>query len=119
MALCRAALPGTLLPSVAHNPSDGRAPRGAPVVDYVPHGDWERLTIAAGIRLGGVCGALAYAEGTTVEACEAFCAQALGPGLRPGDIAIRDRLSSHTHPAVLQVFKDLGVRVKLLPPIRR
>ena len=40
-------------------PRYGRAPRGQRVVDYVPHGDWERLTIAAGIRLGGLCGALA------------------------------------------------------------
>ena len=68
----------------------------------MPHGDWERLTIAAGIRLRGVCGSLAYEGGTTVE-------------LRRGDIVIMDRLSSHRNPAVLQVFKDLGVEVKLLP----
>jgi hypothetical protein len=40
-------------------PRYGRAPQGVRVVEYVPHGDWERLTIAAGIRLSGVCGALA------------------------------------------------------------
>jgi transposase len=96
-------------------PRYGRALRGTRVVDYVPHGDWERLTIAAGIRLSGVCGSLAYAGGTTAEACEAFAAQCLAPGLRPGDLVIMDRLSSHSDPAVLEVFRGLGVRVQLLP----
>ncbi len=96
-------------------PRYGRAPRGERVVDYVPQGEWERLTIAAGIRLSGVCGALAYEGGTTAEACEAFCAQGLAPGLRRGDLVIMDRLSSHQDPAVLEVLKELGVEVKLLP----
>jgi transposase len=96
-------------------PRYGRAPRGERVVEYVPHGDWERLTIAAGIRLSGVCGALVYEGGTTAEACEAFCAQSLAPELRRGDIVLMDRLSSHSDPAVLAVFQELGVRVKLLP----
>jgi transposase len=96
-------------------PRYGRAPRGQRVVEYVPHGDWERLTIAAGIRLGGVCGSLAFEGGTTVEACEAFAAQCLGVNLRRGDIVIMDRLSSHSNEAVLQAFQGLGVEVKLLP----
>ena len=96
-------------------PRYGRAPRGERVVDYVPHGHWERLTIAAGIRLRGVCGALAYEGGTTAEACEAFAEKSLGPELRHGDIVVMDRLSVHSDPAVLEVFRGLGVQVKLLP----
>ena len=96
-------------------PRYGRAPRGQRVVEYVPHGDWERLTIAAGIRLSGVCGALVYEGGTTAEACESFCAQSLAVGLRRGDIVILDRLSSHQDPMVWEVFRELGVQVKLLP----
>jgi transposase len=96
-------------------PLYGRSPPGERIVEYVPHGDWERLTVAAGIRLSGLCGALAYAGGTTVEACEAFAAQGLGPGLRRGDIVIMDRLSSHSNPAVLRILEGLGVQVKLLP----
>ena len=84
-------------------------------MDYVPHGSWERLTIAAGIRLAGVCGSLAYPGGTTAEACEVFAARCLGPELRRGDIVIMDRLSSHSDPAVLAVFAELGVEVRLLP----
>jgi len=58
---------------------------------------------------------LAYEGGTTAEACEAFADRCLGPGLRRGDIVILDRLSSHSDPAVLEVFQGLGVTVKLLP----
>jgi transposase len=94
-------------------PRYGRAPAGERVVEYVPHGDWERLTIAAGIRLGGVCGALAYEGGTTAEACEALVTEGLE--LRPGDIVVMDRLSSHSNPAVLRALKRRGVRVVLLP----
>jgi transposase len=57
----------------------------------------------------------AYEGGTTVDACEAFAAQSLGPTLKRGDIVIMDRLSSHSNPAVLEVFRELGVEVKLLP----
>jgi transposase len=96
-------------------PRYGRSPRGERIVEYVPHGDWERLTIAAGLRLSGVCGSLAYEGGTTVEACEAFAAQCLGRGLRRGDVVVMDRLSSHSNPAVLAVFQELGVTVKRLP----
>jgi transposase len=99
----------------AMTPRYGRAPRGERVSEYVPEGDGERLTIAAGIRLSGVCGALAYSGGTTVAACEAFASQSLGPGLRRGDVVILDRLSSHSHPAVLEAFGELGVQVKRLP----
>src|SRR5262249_56728345 len=96
-------------------PRYGRSLPGVRIIEHVPHGDWERLTIAAGIRLRGVCGALAYEGGTTAEACEAFAAQSLGPGLRRGEIVVMDRLAVHSDPAVLEVFRGLGVRVKLLP----
>jgi hypothetical protein len=79
-------------------------------VGYVPHGEWERLTIAAGLRLDGGCGALAYQGSTTAETCEAFCSQCLAPELRPGDIVIMDRLSSHTDLTVLAPLRAGGCR---------
>jgi transposase len=100
----------------AMTPLYGRAPAGQRVVEYVPHGRWERLTLTAGIRLGGVCGALVFAGGATAEACEAFAAQCLGPQLRAGDIVIMDNLPSHGHPEVLAALRQRGVQVKQLPP---
>jgi len=94
-------------------PRYGRSLPGVRIVEHVPHGEWQRLTIAAGIRLRGGCGALAYAGGTTAEACEAFVTQGLA--LCPGDIVILDRLNSHSDPAVLRALRRRGVRVKRLP----
>jgi transposase len=93
----------------------GRSLPGERIVEYVPHGDWERLTVAAGIRLGGVCGAMTYEGGTTAEAAATFADGCLGAELLPGDIVILDRLSSHSDPAVLQALQRRGVQVKQLP----
>jgi transposase len=93
----------------------GRSLPGERIVEYVPHGDWERLTIAAAIRLGGVCGAMTYAGGTTAEAAAAFAAGCLGPELLAGDIVIMDRLNSHSDPAVVAALQRRGVIVKQLP----
>jgi transposase len=97
-------------------PLYGRAPIGERVVEYVPHGHWERLTVTAGIRLSGVCGALVFEGSATAEACESFTAHSLGPALRPGDVVIMDNLSGHKHPDVLDALAQRGVQVKLLPP---
>lgn len=72
--------------------------------------------MAAGIRRRGLAGALVYEGGTTAEACEGFVRGSLGPCLRPGDIVIMDNLSSHADPTVVEVWRDLGVTVKQLPP---
>jgi transposase len=96
-------------------PLYGRALPGTRVIEYVPHGNWQRLTIAAGIRLGGVCGAMAYEGGTTAEAAATFADGCLGPELRAGDIVIMDRLNSHSDPAVLRALQRRGVQVKQLP----
>ena len=94
----------------------GRAPRGVRVVERVPAGHWQRLTVAAALRLSGVCGALVYEGGTTAEAAQAFVEAGLVGGLRPGDIVIMDNLSSHTDAAGIRALTRQGVQVKLLPP---
>lgn len=99
----------------ALTPTYGRAPAGVRIIEYVPHGAWERLTLMAGIRLTGVCGALAFEGGATNEACEAFAVSCLGPHVGTGDIVIMDRLSSHQHPGVIAAWERRGARVKLLP----
>jgi transposase len=94
----------------------GRAPRGQRVVERVPAGHWERLTVAAALRLSGVCGAMVYEGGTTAEAAQGFVTDGLVGGLRKGDIVIMDNLSSHTDPGVLAALARQGVTVKTLPP---
>ena len=94
----------------------GRAPKGQRVVARVPAGHWQRLTVAAALRLTGVCGALVYEGGTTAAAAEGFVTGGLKGGLRPGDVVSMDNLSSPTHPDVIRALTQQGVSVKLLPP---
>jgi transposase len=100
----------------AMTPLYGRALPGVRVVEYVPHGTWERLTVIAGVRRSGVFAALVFEGGTTTEACETFVECSLGPGLRRGDIVIMDNLSSHKHKDVVAALEGHGVTVKPLPP---
>jgi len=94
----------------------GRSLPGQRIVEAVPQGHWERQTLAAGVRLRGLCGALMDEGGTTVEACSAFVLHELGPTLQAGDIVIMDNLSSHENPAVVEALTGLGVVVQPLPP---
>lgn len=100
----------------ALTPTYGRAPAGQRVLDYVPHKDWQRLTLTAALRLDGVCATLAFEGGATVEACEAYAKHCLGPLLRPGDTVLMDRLSSHENERVHKAFAEYGAKVKMLPP---
>jgi transposase len=93
----------------------GRSLPGKRIVEYVTQGNWERLTLVGGVRLSGLCGAMMFEGGTTVEACQAFVTHELGPTLEAGDIVIMDRLSSHVNPEVVARLEGLGVQVKLLP----
>lgn len=97
-------------------PVYGRSLPGERIVEYVPHGSWKRLTLIGGVRLRGLCGALMFEGGTTVEACQTFVTHQLGPTLQAGDIVIMDNLSSHGNPAVVELLEALGVTVKPLPP---
>ncbi len=85
-------------------------------MERVPAGHWQRLTVAAAVRLSGLCGALVYEGGTTAEAAQAFVEAGLAGGLRRGDLVVMDNLSSHTHPDVIGALARQGVQVKLLPP---
>lgn len=94
----------------------GRSRPGERIGEAGPHGPWERVTLAGGVRLSGSCGALLYEAGTRGGACAAFVVHELGPALRPGDGVILDTLPTHTHPSVVAALQARGVTVKPLPP---
>jgi transposase len=100
----------------ARIPLCGRAPAGQRVVGSVPQGPGQRLTLMAGLRLGGVCGPLAFAASADAAACQAFATHGLGPGLRPGDIVLLDTRSSHLDAGVVAALERPGVPVKPRPP---
>jgi transposase len=94
----------------------GRAPRGQRVREYVPDGRWESLTLMGTLGFAGDTTAFLYAGGTDVMAMLAFVEEILGPQLRPGDIVVMDRLSSHLDPGVVAAVEATGAEAWHLPP---
>jgi transposase len=94
----------------------GRAARGQRVREYVPDGRWQALTLMGTLGWDGDTTALTYEGGTDVPAMLAFVEGILAPTLRPGDIVVMDRLSSHLDPQVSAAIQATGAEVWHLPP---
>jgi transposase len=93
----------------------GRAPRGERVVDYVPDGRWESLTLLATLSLEGATAALTYEGGTDAGTMLSFVEQVLVPTLKPGQIVVMDNLSSHKDADVIAAIQAAGAEVWFLP----
>jgi transposase len=94
----------------------GRAPRGQRLVGKVPQAHWRMTTLVAGIRQGGVVAPFALEGAMDALTFEAYVEQVLVPCLRPGDIVVLDRLSSHRGGAVARAVRRAGAGVWYLPP---
>lgn len=93
----------------------GRAPRGKRVVDHVPDGRWESLTMLAALGHDGTTVPMVYPGGTDVSAMQTFVERWLAPTLKSGDIVAMDNLSSHHHPEVVAAIEATGAEVWFLP----
>jgi transposase len=93
----------------------GRAPRGERVVEHVPDGRWESLTLVAALSLVGATAALAYEGGTDAMTMLAFVQEVLVPTLKPGQIVVMDNLSSHKDPQVIAAIEAARAEVWFLP----
>ena len=94
----------------------GRAPRGARLVDYVPHGHWKTTTFLAGLRLGGLSAPLVVDGAINGDLFLAYIRQHLAPTLKPGDVVIMDNLSSHKVAGVREAIEAVGATLMFLPP---
>lgn len=93
----------------------GRAPRGKRVVDHVPDGRWESLTMMAVLEHDGTTIPMVYKGGTDISAMGAFVEHHLAPTLEPGDIVVMDNLSSHHNAEVVAAIEATGAEVWFLP----
>lgn len=94
----------------------GRAPRGQRVVDAVPHGHWQVLTVLGALTTQGILAAMTIAAATDREIFQAYLTEVLVPKLRPGQVVIMDNLSAHKSAAVRAVIEAAGCRLLYLPP---
>jgi transposase len=93
----------------------GRAPAGERVPGSVP-GDWESVTMIAGLRLSGVVAPWVFVGATDTAAFETWVVEGLVPELEPGDVVIWDNLSPHKSERAQRAVESAGARVLPLPP---
>jgi transposase len=93
----------------------GRAPLGERVVGSIP-GDWQNVTLIAGLRFGGVVAPFTFAGATDQDAFRTYVKEVLVPVLQPGDVVVWDNLQPHKDAAVIAAVQSAGARVEPLPP---
>lgn len=94
----------------------GYAPRGARLVEAVPHGHWHTTTLLAGLGAGGFVAPLVIDGAVNGPLFRAWVEQHLAPALRPGDAVVMDNLASHKVAGVREAVERAGARVLYLPP---
>ncbi len=93
----------------------GRAPSGERVVGSAP-GEWDKVTLIAGLRTSGVVAPFAFAGATDQEAFQTYVEKVLVPVLQPEDVVVWDNLKPHKNSAVIAAVQAAGARVEPLPP---
>src|SRR5262249_34339252 len=93
----------------------GRAPIGERVVGAIP-GDWQNVTLIAGLDCGGVVAPFTFAGATDQDAFRTYVKEVLGPVLQPGGVGGWDDLQPHKDAEVIAAVQSAGARVEPLPP---
>ena len=102
--------------STAMARTHGRAPRGERLRMSVPFGHWKTTTFVAGLTTRGLVAPWVLDGPINRDAFETYLAQVLVPELRPGDIVVMDKLSSHKGPRVQIMIKAASASLLYLPP---
>lgn len=96
-------------------PLRGWSPRGARLLDRVPHGRWTTLTFVAALRCDRITAPCVFDGPINSESFRAYVEQFLLPTLSPGDIVVMDNLGSHKGRAVRDAIRSVGAHRLFLP----
>lgn len=94
----------------------GRAPRGERVVDRVPGGRWQVLTVIGALTLDGMLASMTIPAATDSEVFRIYVQDVLAPALRPGQVVVLDNLAAHYAAGVREAVEAAGGRLLYLPP---
>jgi transposase len=94
----------------------GYAPRGARLVDAVPHGHWHTTTFIGALTARGFIAPMVVDGAINGELFLAYVTTVLVPELRRGDVVVLDNLGSHTVAGVAGAVEGAGCRLLYLPP---
>src|SRR5262245_44658295 len=93
----------------------GRAPAGERVAASAP-GQWQHVTLIAGLRPTAVVAPLAFEGATDTLAFQMYMQEVLAPQLQAGDVVVWDNLQPHKNAEAIEAIKAVGARVVPLPP---
>jgi transposase len=93
-----------------------RARRGNRLHAKVPYGHWETMTFIAALRHGRIDAPCVLEGPANGARFLAHVQHFLPPSLKPGDIVVMDKLSSHRGRAVRQAIRSVGAKLWFLPP---
>ncbi len=93
----------------------GWGPRGARLIDAVPHGHWRTTTFLAGLRGEGVIAPLVVDGPVTGAVFRAYIEQMLAPTLRGGDVVVMDNVAIHKVSGIREAITAAGASLLYLP----
>lgn len=82
----------------------------------MPHGHWKTTTFVAGLRSGGIAAPFVLYGPINRVTFETYVNKVLVPELKPDDIVIMDKLSSHKGLKVREMIEAAGASLLFLPP---
>lgn len=92
----------------------GRAPQGERVHGTAP-GQWQNVTLIAGLRPLEVVAPFAFAGATDGAAFSTYVQEVLVPQLESGDVVVWDNLQPHKNAEAIAAIQAAGARVEPLP----
>jgi transposase len=93
----------------------GRCPRGERLIGRVPQGNWQTITLVAGLRHSGMVAPLVIDGPMDGPTFVAYVDQCLAPTLARGEIVILDNLTCHKVSGVKEAIEAVGAKVMYLP----
>jgi len=94
----------------------GRAPKGERIYEYIPDIRFKRISVISTIRVSGETNPVAYKGTLNGFMFMQYIWESVIPTLKPYDILIMDRLSSHMMPIISEMVESVGANVIYLPP---
>ena len=93
----------------------GRSPKGERIVEYVPDVRYSRVSVISTIRVSGETNPFAYPGTLNGFMFMQYIGECVVPTLKPYDILIMDRLSSHKMKIISEMVESAGANVLYLP----
>jgi len=94
----------------------GRAPKGERIYEYVPDVRYSCVSVLSTIRVDNTSNPFVYKGTLDGNLFTQYIWECVVPTLKPYDILVMDRLSSHMMPIITEMVDSVGANVLYLPP---